>query len=78
MVERGQKKTRVKVGDSERCLKLPLVLSAAQMASEAITMPMNAALFFTLKSKIPFSRARDPKDSRSVDFAPNGSKLFSK
>lgn len=67
----------MKAGDSERCLKLPLVLSTAQMASETITVPMNAALFFTLKSKIPVSRARDPKDSRSVDFAPKGNKLVS-
>lgn len=65
-------------GGSERCLKSPLVLFRAQMASEAITVAMNAALFFTLKGKIPVSRARDLKDSGSVVFAPDGNKLFSK
>lgn len=65
-------------GGSERCLKSPLVLFTAQMASEAITVAMNAALFFTLKGKIPVPRARGLKDSGSVDFAPNGNELFSK
>jgi len=73
VVGRGQKEACVKARDSERCLKSPLALATARMASEAMTVPVNAVLFFTLRSKIPVSRA---KDSWSVDFfAPSGNKL---
>lgn len=81
-MERGQKDTRVQAGGSERCPWLSPLASAkvaSHMASEAIDVPMNAALFFTWKSKIAASGARGPEGIRSADFfAPKWHELFSR
>lgn len=74
---KGKKGSSCEGGDPEQCLKSPRVTHSSD-GTRGKYQPMNAALFVIWKSKILVSAARDPRGSRSVDFAPSGNELFSR